>query len=182
MAAQSRGSVKVLPKGVLGMPLTQDSSAPPPPPELAPWLAGVQQSAQASRVQSAMSASGLEGTDPHAESPPSAGAQPPVIEVARGSDTVAAAGIAKGARDVELPASSKGRYGSAIGRAVHGVLQLVNLSAGASAARSSLKGLRQSKCEPPGARFASRARVSRHRRRPLLTDGRMSRRTNWSRP
>jgi len=102
--------------------------------------------------------------------------------VARGSDTVAAAGIAKGARDVELPASSKGRYGSAIGRAVHGVLLLVNLSAGASAARSSLKGLRQSKCEPPGARFASRARVSRHRRRPLLTDGRMSRRTNWSRP
>src|SRR5660398_255119 len=37
-------------------------------------------------------------------------------------------GAAKGGRDVELPAWSKGRYGSAIGRAVHGVLQVVDLS------------------------------------------------------
>jgi len=32
--------------------------------------------------------------------------------------------------DVELPAWSKGRYGSAIGRAVHGVLQVVDLASG----------------------------------------------------
>jgi ATP-dependent exoDNAse (exonuclease V) beta subunit len=39
-------------------------------------------------------------------------------------------GLAKGGRDVELPPWSKGRYGSAIGRAVHGVLQVVDLASG----------------------------------------------------
>ncbi len=40
------------------------------------------------------------------------------------------AGAAKGARDLELPPWSKGRYGSAVGRAVHGVLQVVDLATG----------------------------------------------------
>ena len=40
-------------------------------------------------------------------------------------------GVAKGARDLELPPWSKGRYGTAIGRAVHGVLQTVDLATGA---------------------------------------------------
>ena len=40
-------------------------------------------------------------------------------------------GAAKAARDVELPPWSKGRYGTAIGRAVHGVLQVVDLATGA---------------------------------------------------
>ena len=34
-------------------------------------------------------------------------------------------------RDLELPPWSKGRYGTAIGRAVHGVLQVVDLATGA---------------------------------------------------
>jgi hypothetical protein len=38
--------------------------------------------------------------------------------------------LAKGARDVELPPWSKGRYGTAVGRAVHGVLQIVDLATG----------------------------------------------------
>ena len=42
-----------------------------------------------------------------------------------GGDAAARAGAATGDRDVELSAWSKGRYGSAIGRAVHGVLQVV---------------------------------------------------------
>ena len=39
-------------------------------------------------------------------------------------------GAAKGPRDVELPPWSKGRYGSAVGRAVHGVLQAIDLATG----------------------------------------------------
>ena len=41
------------------------------------------------------------------------------------------AGLAKGARDLDLPPWQKGRYGTAIGRAVHGVLQTVDLATGA---------------------------------------------------
>ena len=40
------------------------------------------------------------------------------------------AGAAKGPRDVELPPWSKGRYGTAVGRAVHGVLQAIDLATG----------------------------------------------------
>ena len=47
-----------------------------------------------------------------------------------GDPAVADPGAAKGARDVELPPWSKGRYGSAVGRAVHGVLQTVDLATG----------------------------------------------------
>lgn len=39
-------------------------------------------------------------------------------------------GLAKGARDIDLPPWQKGRYGSAIGRAVHGVLQTIDLATG----------------------------------------------------
>ena len=45
--------------------------------------------------------------------------------------TAADDGLAKGARNLELPPWNKGRYGSAIGRAVHGTLQIVDLSTGA---------------------------------------------------
>ena len=40
------------------------------------------------------------------------------------------AGLAKDARDLELPPWNKGRYGTAVGRAVHGVLQTVDLATG----------------------------------------------------
>lgn len=40
-------------------------------------------------------------------------------------------GLAKGTKDIDLPPWQKGRYGSAIGRAVHGVLQTVDLGTGA---------------------------------------------------
>src|SRR5205085_4620476 len=39
-------------------------------------------------------------------------------------------GLAKDGRDLELPPWNKGRYGTAIGRAVHGVLQTVDLATG----------------------------------------------------
>jgi ATP-dependent exoDNAse (exonuclease V) beta subunit len=39
-------------------------------------------------------------------------------------------GLAKDARDLELPPWNKGRYGTAIGRAVHAVLQTIDLTTG----------------------------------------------------
>lgn len=85
------------------------------PPNWVEWLTGLEAAREASRRVVAISASGLEGTEPDVA------LQPVDDEVA---------GSAKGARDVELPPWSKGRYGSAIGRAVHGVLQTVNLATG----------------------------------------------------
>jgi ATP-dependent exoDNAse (exonuclease V) beta subunit len=41
------------------------------------------------------------------------------------------AGLAKDARDLDLPAWNKGRYGTSVGRAVHAVLQTVDLATGA---------------------------------------------------
>jgi ATP-dependent exoDNAse (exonuclease V) beta subunit len=45
-------------------------------------------------------------------------------------------GLAKGAKDIDLPPWQKGRYGTAIGRAVHGVLQAVDLETGAGLAEA----------------------------------------------
>ncbi|TWD73093.1 ATP-dependent exoDNAse (exonuclease V) beta subunit [Kribbella amoyensis] len=84
-----------------------------PPINRAEWESRITAARQASRRRSAQSASGLEGTGPdvalHEADP----------------------GAAKAPRDVELPPWSKGRYGTAIGRAVHGVLQVVDLETGA---------------------------------------------------
>jgi len=87
-----------------------------PPPHLAAWqerMAGVR---AATARKPAQSASGLEGTEP---------------EVVLTADPSLAAGEAKGGRDIDLPPWHKGRYGSAVGRAVHGVLQIVDLATGA---------------------------------------------------
>ncbi|MDV3220932.1 UvrD-helicase domain-containing protein [Intrasporangium sp.] len=111
-----------------------------PPPDFEPWLAGLRAAVAASRRRPASSASGLEGTDPDAVGPAPGersgdrlGVVPPLPEDAVGetADPAAAAGVAKGGRDLEHPAWSKGRYGSAVGRAVHGVLQRIDLATGA---------------------------------------------------
>jgi ATP-dependent helicase/nuclease subunit A len=129
--------------GAVPLPASATGSVPAPaagtvapPPDFDTWLAGVRQSAEASRHHPAYSASGLEGTDPDAEGPlPDVEDPLPDIAVAADvaitstrTDDEVASGAAKGGRDVELPAWSKGRYGSAIGRAVHGILQVVDLS------------------------------------------------------
>jgi ATP-dependent exoDNAse (exonuclease V) beta subunit len=46
-------------------------------------------------------------------------------------DDETAAGIDKGARDLDLAPWQKGRYGTAVGRAVHAVLQTIDLATGA---------------------------------------------------
>jgi ATP-dependent exoDNAse (exonuclease V) beta subunit len=108
------------------------------PPDFDDWVAGFELSAQSSRRHPAFSASGLEGTDPDAEGPlPDVEGPLPDIAIAADiaitmtrTDDDVASGVAKGGRDVELPAWSKGRYGSAIGRAVHATLQVVDLASG----------------------------------------------------
>ncbi|MFC7500575.1 UvrD-helicase domain-containing protein, partial [Nocardioides sp. GCM10030258] len=108
---------------LLGNPAHFEAAGPPvlqvqrpdraaPPPEFEAWLRTVAKAQANSRRTTTITASGLEGTDPavvlHAPEP----------------------GTAKGARDLDLPPWSKGRYGSAVGRAVHAVLQSVDLQTG----------------------------------------------------
>ncbi|MET0494381.1 MAG: UvrD-helicase domain-containing protein [Actinoplanes sp.] len=82
------------------------------PPSFGKWSAAMATTRAAAARPSAVSASGLEGTLPSAADP----------------------GLAKGPRDLELAPWHKGRYGTAIGRAVHGVLQQVDLATGAGLA------------------------------------------------
>jgi len=127
-----------LPAIAAGTAPAQPAPLVSPPPDFDAWLARVGRSAEASRRHPAFSASGLEGTDPEAEGPlpdvegplPDIAVAADVAITATRTDDDVASGVAKGGRDVELPAWSKGRYGSAIGRAVHGVLQVVDLRSG----------------------------------------------------
>ncbi|MGC5583830.1 UvrD-helicase domain-containing protein [Ornithinimicrobium sp. W1665] len=108
----------------------------PRPPDWTSWRAGLDEAVAASRRRSAISASGVEGTDPEIELTglPAGTASADAgmggnVAVAEGDQV--ARSTAKGGRDVERPAWVKGRYGSAIGRAVHGVMQTVDLATGA---------------------------------------------------
>ncbi|MGH3483480.1 MAG: UvrD-helicase domain-containing protein [Nocardioidaceae bacterium] len=102
--------------GVVGEVPAASSSTPAELPEWETWLASITEARERSRRASAISASGLEGTDPAV-----------ALDPAMASD---APGSAKGDRDIELPPWSKGRYGSAVGRAVHAVLQSIDLATG----------------------------------------------------
>jgi ATP-dependent helicase/nuclease subunit A len=102
-----------MPEEANGSELTNDMVTPPP--DFTSWLARIQPTRDATRHSPAQSASGLEGTEP---------------DVVLDEDQIILAGAHKAARDVELPPWKKGRYGDAIGRAVHGVLQIVDLSNG----------------------------------------------------
>ncbi len=67
-------------------------------------------------------------------------------EAARAARLEALAGVQKDGRDIDLPPWQKGRYGTAIGRAVHAVLQTVDLATGdglegASAAQAAAEGV-----------------------------------------
>lgn len=94
----------------------------------ASWRESVAAARTRSAAVAARSASGLEGTEPEAYGEIA-------VYIAAQDDESAdvAAGLAKGARDLELPPWLKGRYGTMIGRAAHGVLQTVALDGSASA-------------------------------------------------
>jgi ATP-dependent exoDNAse (exonuclease V) beta subunit len=59
-------------------------------------------------------------------------------EAARAARAETLAGMQKGPRDIDLPPWQKGRYGSAIGRAVHAVLQSIDLVSGDGLVEASL--------------------------------------------
>jgi ATP-dependent exoDNAse (exonuclease V) beta subunit len=95
-------------------PEAPDRPGPPAvtaPPTFGEWSTAMGAARAAAARPAAVSASGLEGT-----LPPTLAAPDP--------------GLAKGARDLELAPWHKGRYGTAVGRAVHGVLQQVDLATG----------------------------------------------------
>ncbi|NUU18473.1 UvrD-helicase domain-containing protein [Cellulomonas humilata] len=77
------------------------------------WQRGIVAARASAAKDASIVASGLEGTEPEV-------VLTDVIDP----------GLAKGPRDLELPPWSKGRYGSAIGRAVHAVLQTADLATG----------------------------------------------------
>jgi ATP-dependent exoDNAse (exonuclease V) beta subunit len=85
-----------------------------PPPDLDTWIAEHEAAFETGARRRFVSATALVGfTDDAAARDP---------------------GVAKEARDLELPPWNKGRYGTAIGRAVHAVLQTVDLTTGAGLA------------------------------------------------
>ena len=104
-------------------------ATPAPPPPYDQWAGESAQLRVRAARPSAISASQLEGT----ASPSTAAPTTPTTALAA-LDAVGAPidpGLAKDARDLELPPWNKGRYGTAIGRAVHAVLQTVALDSGA---------------------------------------------------
>jgi hypothetical protein len=94
-----------------------------PPPAHPQWIEEIRAVRRAAGRASALSASQLEGA-----------AVGPVPATTDAVGQPVDPGLAKDARDLELPPWNKGRYGTAIGRAVHGVLQTVDLDTGAGLA------------------------------------------------
>ena len=136
------------------------AAAVTPPPPWENWNQELLAVREAARRPSSISASGLEGTEPEvqfgagrvdlgtgvtattsigsADEPPGlfalgddvAGKSADGARLADPEPTADPPGAAKGPRDIELPPWSKGRYGTAVGRAVHGVLQAIDLATG----------------------------------------------------
>jgi ATP-dependent exoDNAse (exonuclease V) beta subunit len=81
------------------------------------WESRTNSARDASLTDWSRSASGLEGTEPEFV----------LAEPSSVTESEDLPGSAKGARDLDLPAWAKGRYGTAIGRAVHASLQTLDL-------------------------------------------------------
>lgn len=113
--AQPEGFDRARPDQVAGPITLPAQPVVAPPPDFAEWQARAHEAQANAKRQRVTNASGLEGTAP---------------ELVLAEATEQEQGRAKGQRDTELPPWTKGRYGSAIGRAVHGVLQVVDLAAG----------------------------------------------------
>ncbi|MGH9279271.1 MAG: UvrD-helicase domain-containing protein [Acidimicrobiales bacterium] len=106
------------------------SPPPEPLPDLVPW--DTWQSEREEALQSA--------------SRPLATSATTLSKLAAAAAVAADPGLAKDARDVDLPPWQKGRYGTAVGRAVHGVLQAIDLASGdglaaAAAAQAAAEGV-----------------------------------------
>ena len=122
--ADAPGMVELTP--VPDLSLAQPAPEVAPPPDYPQWSASAAALRARTARPSAVSASQFEG------SAESATADSARIRAAA-TDVLGEPvdpGLAKDARDLELPPWNKGRYGTAIGRAVHGVLQTVDLRTG----------------------------------------------------
>ena len=125
LAGASTGgpAARQLPAAPRPAPAVAVAARPPalPPPPLPEWQAQIERIRQRSAEPAAVGASRLEGSGPAGQARPA-----PSDLAGQPADP----GLAKDARDLELPPWNKGRYGTAIGRAVHGVLQAVDLATG----------------------------------------------------
>ena len=111
--------------GATGPPVTRE-----PLPELVPWDVW-----EAERAEALSAASR-----------PLATSATTLSKLAAAVAVATDPGLAKDGRDVDLPPWQKGRYGTAVGRAVHGVLQAVDLTTGeglaaAAAAQAAAEGV-----------------------------------------
>ncbi|BFU45753.1 UvrD-helicase domain-containing protein [Krasilnikovia sp. MM14-A1004] len=137
LLAEAAPAAPSLPPDVGAMPDVVLKTPATPPPPFEQWQNRISRVRHRVRQPSAISASQLEGT---------LTAVMPARTDRLGEP--ADPGLAKNPRDLELPPWNKGRYGTAIGRAVHGVLQTVDLSTGdgltdAVAAQSLAEGVSQ---------------------------------------
>lgn len=103
-----------------GFSLAASSITRPPLPPFEEWLEAIEHRRLRASTASAVSASSLEGNVTTVEDEDGE-----TIDV-----IVDDPGLQKAQRNLELPPWNKGRYGTAVGRAVHGVLQTVALSSG----------------------------------------------------
>jgi ATP-dependent helicase/nuclease subunit A len=112
-------------------PLVQSTViTPAPPPDFATWLAEREAALAIAARPGAVAATALtdEGApDAAVDSPLTT---PTLFDALAEDDDPALAGLEKRPRDLDLPPWLKGRYGTAVGRAVHGVLQTIDLATG----------------------------------------------------
>jgi len=116
--ARSQVPLDAVPGGAGNSPRSRLATQPPPYRD---WHRDITRIRERAARPASMSASQLEGSQQTAAPRPAA-----IDRLGEPTDP----GLAKDARDLELPPWNKGRYGTAIGRAVHGVLQTVDLATG----------------------------------------------------
>ena len=109
------GLINELPDGISDVDRVRPAvvTSPPPPVSLEIWESGLSEALQRASRPTAVAATAL--TDEGA--PDTEGEPDP--------------GLQKRPRDIDLPPWLKGRYGTSVGRAVHGVLQTIDLATGA---------------------------------------------------
>jgi len=108
-------------------PTSRAEVSPPPPYEA--WAAEREAVLRAAALPTTVAATAL--TE---EGSPDRGLEPAAVARGRPRATGSPAldaGLQKRPRDLDLPPWLKGRYGTAVGRAVHGVLQTIDLASGA---------------------------------------------------
>jgi ATP-dependent helicase/nuclease subunit A len=106
------------------------SVAPARPPDLARWRADRDAAIDLASRPGAVAATALTDEGTHDAAADGGLLTPTLFDAADTEDPEA--GLQKRPRDLDLPPWLKGRYGTAVGRAVHGVLQTVDLATAAT--------------------------------------------------